>query len=60
MIKKCAAQGFYCINSFSSTFFGPNSKRAPIRSVQLEDLYLEALLYTLLVMYQCAPKLRTC
>ena len=40
--KNRAAQGFYYINSFRSNIFGPYS-----RSVQLEAVYLEALLYTM-------------
>ena len=32
-----------------SNIFGPNSKRAPARSVQLEAVYLEALLYPILI-----------
>ena len=31
--------------TFISNIFGPNSKRAPERSVQLKAMYLEALLY---------------
>ena len=39
-----AAQGFHYINSFISNFLDPIQKRAPARSVQLEAVYLEALL----------------
>ena len=45
--KNRAAQGFHYINSFSSNFFEPIQKRAPARSVQLEAVYLVALLYFL-------------
>ena len=44
--KNRAAQGFYYINSFSSNILDPIQKRAPARSMQLEAVYLEALLYT--------------
>ena len=43
--KNRAAQGFHYINSFSSNFLDPIQKCAPARSVQLEAVYLEALLY---------------
>ena len=41
----CAVYGSHCINSFISIFLDPIQKRAPARSVQLEAVYLEALLY---------------
>ena len=43
--KNRAAQGFHYINSFSTIFLDSIQKRAPARSVQLETVYLEALLY---------------
>ena len=45
MIKLEQLKGFYYINSFSPNIFGPNQKPGPGRSVQLEAVYLEALLY---------------
>ena len=45
MIKKRADQGFYYINSFTSNFLDPIQKPAPTKSVQLEAVHLEALLY---------------
>ena len=47
MIKNCAAQGFHYINLFISNVLDLIQKRAPARSVQLEAVYLEALLYVL-------------
>ena len=42
--KNRAAQGFHYINSCISNFLDPIQKRALSRSVQLEAVYLEALL----------------
>ena len=43
--KKRSAQGFHYINSCISNFLDPIQKRALSRFVQLEAVYLEALLY---------------
>ena len=43
--KKRAAQGFHYINSCLSIFFDPIQKCTLSRSVQLEAVYFEALLY---------------
>ena len=45
--KKRAAQGFHYINLCISNFLDPIQKRAFSRSVQLEAVYLEALLYSI-------------
>ena len=47
--KNRAAQGFHYINSCISNFLDPIQKRALSRSVQLEAVYLEALLYTVFI-----------
>ena len=49
MIKNRAAQGFYYMNSFmAQMFLDPIQKRALSRSVHLEAMYFEALLYVLI------------
>ena len=51
--KNRAAQGFHYINSFISNFLDPIQKRAFARSMQLEAMYLEALLYAKLLKSSC-------
>ena len=56
--KNRAAQGFDYINSCISNFLDPIQKRALSRSVQLEAVYLEALLYSLDFVINFSNRLR--
>ena len=47
--KNRAAQGFHYTNSLISNFLDPIQKRAPARSLKLEAVYFEALLYLSLI-----------